>query len=164
MEEKKKVYVRGRKGREKEVIDILIGLGANAPKYEFGDGDGLIYFINHRNEIGIALIDSEVGAIIMDNYKEIELPPMPSWEDGDLLAFDFNSESCYAVFKKYTGNDTFESYILVSDDDMRLGISCPTGAYRLANEVEKEDFRRRYSFMMSHLEAANAVLNKIRNK
>ena len=165
MEENKKVFIRGRKGREKEVVDILTGLGANAPKYEYGDSDDFIYFINHRNEIGIALIDSEDGAIIMDNYKEIELPPMPSWEDGDLLAFDFNNCSgVYAVFKKYTGNDTFESYILVSDDDMRLGISCPTGAYRLANEVEKEDFRRRYSFVMSDLKAAIAVLEKIRNK
>lgn len=164
MEEKKKVYVRGRKGREKEVIDILTGLGANAPKYEYGNSDDYLYFINHNNEIGVALINSEVGAIIMDNYKEVELPPMPSWEDGDILTFDFTDCSgVYAVFKKYTENDTFESYILINKDDMRLGVSCPTGAYRLANEVEKEDFRRRYSFMKSNLEAATAVLNKIRN-
>ena len=164
MEEKKKVFVRGRKGREKEVVDILTGLGANAPKYEFAKRDGYIYFISHNNEIGVALVDSEVGAIIMDNYKEVELSPMPSWEDGDILAFNhdggFYRSGVYAVFKKYTENDIFESYILVNDDDMRLGISCPTGAYHLANEVEKEDFRRRYSFMMSHLKAATAVLNK----
>ena len=163
MEEKKKVFIRGRKGREQEVIDILTGLGANVPKFEFGKSDDCLYFINHYNEIGVALINSEVGAIIMDNYKEIELPQRP-WEDGDILAFDFGSGpyciGVYAVFKKYTEDDTFESYILVNDDDVRLGISCPTGAYRLANEVEKEDFRRRYSFMKSHLEAAITVLNK----
>ena len=168
MEEKKKVYIRGHKGREQDVVDILVGLGANAPKHEFGDSDDYLYFINHNNEIGVALINSEVGAIIMDNYKEIELRPQKSWEDGDILAFDFDSGSycsgVYAVFKNYTGNDTFESYILVNDDDVRLGISCPTGAYRLANEVEKEDFRRRYSFVMSDLKAAIAVLEKIRNK
>lgn len=141
MEENKKVFIRGRKGREKEVVDILTGLGANAPKYELADSDDYLYFINHNNEIGVALINSEVGAIIMDNYKEIELPPRP-WEDGDILAFDFGSGSdcsgVYAVFKKYTENDTFESYILIDDDDMRLGILCPTRACRLANEVEKK--------------------------
>lgn len=160
MEEKKKVFIRGRKGREQEIIDILTGLGANVPKFEFGKGDDYLYFIHHNNEIGVALINSEVGAIIMDNYKEIELRPQKSWEDGDILAFNFYCGMVYAVFKKYTENDTFESYILVNDDDVRLGISCPTGAYHLANEVEKEDFRRRYSFMMSHLKAAIAVLNK----
>lgn len=164
MEEKKKVFIRGRKGREQEVIDILTELGANAPKYELADSDDYLYFINHDNEIGVALINSEVGAIIMDNYKEIELRPQKAWEDGDILAFDFDSGpyciGVYAVFKKYTEDDTFESYILVNDDDVRLGISCPTGAYRLANEVEKEDFRRRYSFLKSHLEAAITVLNK----
>ncbi|MFW5563442.1 MAG: hypothetical protein ACOCNX_00945 [Prevotella sp.] len=163
MEENKKVFIRGRKGREQEVIDILTELGANAPKYELADSNDYIYFINHGNEISAKLIDSEVGRIVMDNYKEIELPQRP-WKDGDILAFDFDSGSycsgVYAVFKNYTGNDTFESYILVNDDDVRLGISCPTGAYRLANEVEKEDFRRRYSFVMSDLKAASAVLNK----
>ena len=160
MEEKKKVFIRGRKGREQEVIDILTELGANAPKYELADSDDYLYFINHNNEIGVALIGSEVGAIIMDNYKEVELRPQKSWEDGDILALNFYCGMVYAVFKKYTENDTFESYILVNDDDVRLGISCPTGAYHLANEVEKEDFRRRYSFVMSHLKAAIAVLNK----
>lgn len=161
MEEKKKVFIRGCKGREEEVIDILTGLGANAPKYEYGNSDDYLYFINHNNEIGVAVINSEVGTIIMDNYKEIELPPMP-WKDGDILAFDFTDcRGVYAVFKKYTGKgDTFESYILVNDDDMRLGVSCPTGAYRLANEAEKKDFRRRYNFMMSHLEAASDILRK----
>ena len=163
MEEKKKVFIRGLKGRGNEVIDILTKLGAINTVSRYNDNGDYIYFINHRNEISCALIDSEVGAIIMDNYKEIELPQRP-WEDGDILAFDFDSGSycsgVYAVFKKYTEDDTFESYILVNDDDVRLGISCPTGAYRLANEVEKEDFRRRYSFMKSHLEAAITVLNK----
>lgn len=43
MEEKKKVFIRGRKGREKEVVDILTGLGANAPKYEYGNSDDYLY-------------------------------------------------------------------------------------------------------------------------
>lgn len=95
---------------------------------------------------------------------EIELPPRP-WKDGDILAFDITDGSycrgVYAVFKKYTGKGgTFESYILVYDDDMRLGVSCPTGAYHLANDVEKEDFKSRYNFMMSLLKAADTVLNK----
>lgn len=153
MEEKKKVFIRGRKGREKEVVDILTGLGANAPKCEYGDSDDYLYFINHNNEIGVALIGSEVGAIVMDNYKEIELPPMPSWEDGDILASNQirsalclnQRRSAYAVFKKYTGNTTFDSYIFIQGEEMYFGLTFPTAEFHLANEKEKEDFSRTYN-------------------
>ena len=160
MEEKKKVYVRGHKGREREIVDILIGLGANAPKFEYGDSDDYLYFIHHNNEIGVALINSEVGAIIMDNYKEIELPPMPSWEDGDLLAFDFNSESCYAVFKKYTGNDTFEAYFILEDKTAHFDETAYVEDYHLADTREIENLPRICCFLMGALNEAGLCLPK----
>ena len=116
MEENKKVYVRGHKGREKDVVDILVGLGANAPKFEFGNGDDCLYFINHNNEIGVALIDSEVGAIIMDNYKEIELPRR-LWKDGDVLVNN-NYPGYYAVFKKYRNDHTFETFFVLCQKEV----------------------------------------------
>lgn len=158
MEEKKKVFIRGHKGREQEVIDILAGLGANAPKYEFGKSDDFIYFIHHNNEIGVALVDSEVGAIIMDNYKEVELPPSLSWEEGDILTSD-KYWGCYAVFKSYINDETFAANFLIFDEEMRFGlITLSTASYRLANEKEKEVFHRQYSRLWSNLKAANTVL------
>ncbi len=157
MEENKKVFIRGRKGRGDEIKDILTGLGAE----DIGEGcddDECVYYISHDNQIVGSFIDTELAQVIMDNYKEIELPR--KWKDGDILIFDFTDSCTYAVFKKYAEDDTFESYILVNDDDVRLGISCPTGAYRLANEEEKEDFRRRYNYLLFHLKAAIDILRK----
>jgi len=158
MEEKKKVFIKGREGREQEVIDILAELGANAPKSELADSDGYLYFINHYNEIGVALINSEVGAIIMDNYKEIELPPSLSWKEGDILTTD-KYWGCYAVFKSYINDETFAANFLIFDEEMRFGlITLSTASYRLANEKEKEVFHRQYSRLWSNLKAANTVL------
>ena len=163
MEEKKKVFIRGNKDRGDEIRGILAGLGAT--NYVSCDNDNYIYFINHENEISATLIDSEVGRIIMDNYKEIELPPMP-WKDGDILAFSqrrsiYNISKridSYAVFKKYTGKKTFESYIFIHGEEMHFGMTFPTAEFHLANEKEKEDFSRMYNYMVSHLKAVNTVL------
>ena len=136
MEEKKKVFIRGREGREQEVIDILAGLGANAPKYEYGDGNDYIYFINHNNEIGVALINSEVGAIIMDNYKEIKLPGQ-EWKDGDVLICDKWPGQC-AVFKKYREDGVFETYLTVDDGGISFNATAPVEIYHLASGKELE--------------------------
>ena len=145
MEEKQKVYVRGRKGREKEVVDILTGLGANAPKYEYGNSDDYLYFINHNNEIGVALIGSEVGAIIMDNYKEIELPQR-QWNDGDILICN-RYPNCYAVFKKYIDNNTFEAYFILDNKDAHFDATASVEHYRLANTKEIKGLPRLFSIV-----------------
>lgn len=149
MEEKKKVYVRGRKGREKEVVDILTGLGANAPKYEYGNSDDYLYFINHNNEIGVALIGSEVGAIIMDNYKEVELPPLP-WKDGDILVCN-RYPNCYAVFKKYIDNNTFEAYFIYDNKNVYFDATAFAEAYRLASAKNIEGLPRLFRSLMVYL-------------
>ena len=61
MEEKKKVFIRGRKGRGSEVIDILKGLGATKTMEISGEAKDNIYFINHDNNITCALADCEIG-------------------------------------------------------------------------------------------------------
>lgn len=158
MEEKKKVFIRGRKGREQEVIDILTGLGANVPKFEFGKSDDYLYFIHHNNEIGVALINSEVGAIIMDNYKEIELPQHP-WEDGDILVYNSNP-FLYAVFAKYRNDHTFETFFVLCQKEVFFNTVANIEDYHLTNEKEKEGFYRWYDYMKSYLNAANTVLKR----
>lgn len=97
MEEKKKVFIRGRKDRGQEVIDILTGLGATNANDINCENKDYIYFIDHRNKISYAYIDSELGGVVMDNYREIELPKQ-LWKDGDILITD-KYGTCYAVFK-----------------------------------------------------------------
>ena len=163
MEEKKKVYIVGRKGRGSEIIDTLKGLGATKTMEISGEAKDTIYFIDHNDKITCALIDSEFGAIIMDNYKEIILP-QKEWKDGDILAYNGCDElycsGVYAVFKEYAENDIFDSYIFINNEYMRFGISFHTKDYHLANEVEKEDFSRKYDYMKSYLNAANTVLKR----
>ena len=136
MEEKKKVWIRGCKCRWNEIKDILTGLGATATHESFSD-DNFIYFINHNNKISIALVSSEVGAIIIDNYKEIQLP-QKQWKDGDVLICDKWPGQC-AVFKKYREDDVFEAYLIFDDDGISFNATAPVELYRLPNEKELED-------------------------
>ena len=158
MEENKKVFIRGHKGREKDVVDILTGLGANAPKYEYGNGDDYLYFINHNNEIGVALINSEVGAIIMDNYKEIELPPRP-WEDGDTL-IDNGYPKDYAVFRKYNNDDTFEAYFVLAGKTADFDATAYVEDYHCATTEELKAVPRLFTFLMGALNEAGLCLPK----
>ena len=157
MEEKQKVYIRGCKGRGSEVIDILTGLGAT----ETIDGcnnDDRIYFINHDNNITCALVDSEVGAIIMDNYKEIELPQQP-WKDGDILVCK-RYPNCYAVFKRYDVNDTFDAYFIYDNKNTYLDATAFAEAYRLASAKDIEGLPRLFSYLMKYLNDAGLCLPK----
>ena len=81
MEEKKKVWIRGRKGSGNEIKKILKGLGAKVYGLDCNEDD-CIYFIDHENGIGVTFSDSETAQIIMDYYREIELPRQDQ-KDGE---------------------------------------------------------------------------------
>lgn len=137
MEEKKKVWIRGRKGRESEIKGILTGLGAKAAEVICEDGD-CIYFINHDNEIDcVPGFSTELAQIIMDNYREVELPA-EQWKDGDVLICDKWPGQC-AVFKKYLEDGAFETYLIFDDGGISLNATAPVELYRLPNEKEFED-------------------------
>lgn len=137
MEEKKKVWIRGRKGRESEIKGILTGLGAKAAEVICEDGD-CIYFINHDNEIDcVPGFSTELAQIIMDNYREVELPA-EQWKDGDVLICDKWPGQC-AVFKKYLEDGAFETYLIVDDGGLSFNATAPVELYRLPNEKEFED-------------------------
>lgn len=157
MEDKQKVYIRGCKGRGSEIKDILTGLGAT----ETIDGcnnDDRVYFINHHNKITCAFIDSEVGAIIMDNYKEIELPQR-RWEDGDVLIDEWNTES-YAVFKEYGNKPFFRAYFVLLGKEILFDELLDAEHYRLANAEEMRKAPMLFFFMLNNLDVIRKCLPK----
>ena len=137
MDEKKKVWIRGRKGRGSEIKGILTGLGAKAAEVICEDGD-CIYFINHDNEIDcVPGFSTELAQIIMDNYREVELPA-EQWKDGDVLICDKWPGQC-AVFKKYREGGAFETYLIFDEGGLSFNATAPVELYRLPNKKELED-------------------------
>ena len=137
MEEKKKVFIRGRKGRGDEIKGILERLGAEAKGINCNEGD-CVYFINHDNEIDcVPGFSTELAQIIMDNYKEIKLPRQ-EWKDGNVLVCD-KWPGQYAVFKKYREDDVFETYFIFDDGGISLNATAPVEIYHLASGKEFED-------------------------
>ena len=158
MEEKKKVWIRGRKGRESENKGILTGLGAKAAEVICEDGD-CIYFINHDNEIDcVPGFSTELGQIIMDNYREVELPA-EQWKDGDVLICDKWPGQC-AVFKKYLEDGAFETYLIFDDDGISLNATAPMELYRLPNEKELEDAAKMFYTLSRKLFEVSKKLEK----
>ena len=137
MEEKKKVWIRGRKGRGSEIKGILTGLGATNTNEISCENKDYIYFIDHKNKISYAYIDSELGGVVMDNYKKIELPRQ-EWKDGDVLICDKWPGQC-AVFKKYREDGVFETYLTFDDDGISFNATAPVELYHLASGKELED-------------------------
>ena len=136
MEEKKKVWIRGRKGRGSEIVKILEQLGdKNALRMGCNEED-TIYFIDHKNRIFCVPIGSETEAIIMENYREIKLPGQ-EWKDGDVLICD-KWPGQYAVFKKYREDGVFETYLTADDGGVSLNATAPVELYHLASGKEFE--------------------------
>ena len=135
MEEKQKVFIRGRKGCGKEIVKVLEGLGAE-PADSSCDEENYVYFITHNDKIIGAPLGFEVAAIVMDNYKEIKLPGQ-EWKDGDVLICDKWPGQC-AVFKKYLEDGVFETYLTFDDDGISFNATAPVEIYHLASGKEFE--------------------------
>ena len=135
MEEKKKVWIRGRKGCGKEIVKVLKGLGAKTVVSSCND-ENYVYFITHNDKIIGAPLDFEVAAIVMDNYMEIKLPGH-EWKNGDVLICDKWPGQC-AVFKKYREDGVFETYLTVDEGGVSLNATAPVGLYHLASGKEFE--------------------------
>ena len=152
MEEKQKVFIRGRKGRGDEIKGILEGLGAEAAGISCNDGD-CIYFIGHENGICVTYIYSEQAQVIMDNYREVELPA-EQWKDGDILAFN-KYPGCYAVFKRFCEDHCFEAYFLIDHNEVHseihFNITASVAPYHLANAKERRDAFRACTSMLRNL-------------
>ncbi len=158
MEEKKKVWIKGRKGRGSEIKGILTGLGAKAAEVICEDGD-CIYFINHDNEIDcVPGFSTELAQIIKDNYREIKLPRQ-EWEDGDVLVFD-KYPGCYALFKKYCNAYCFEAYFIIDGNSVIFNETASVGNYHLASEKELEDVGKAFYTMCRNFYDASKKLER----
>lgn len=137
MTDEQKVFIRGIKGRGDEVIKTLEGRGAKNYQLDGADPEYL-YYINHEGSISLALLDSEFGKIIMDNYRELELG---QWKDGDvLISKDGDS---FAIFRRYEPDFTFSSSLEVTGNvckEYSRGLICYMGLYRHATPSEIERF------------------------
>lgn len=156
MEEKKKIFIRGCKGRGDEVKKILTELGATPVTDIEYDNDYFVYFINHKNEISFAMVDSEVGALVMDNYKEIELPSQ-QWKDGNIL-INNNRPNCYAVFKKYFVNGTFDAYFTLENKTAYFDATESVEFYHLANAEEMRKAPMLFYILLNNLDAGRRCL------
>lgn len=157
MEEKKKVFIRGCKGRGSEVIDILTRLGANDIGESCDDVE-CIYYISHENQIVGSFIDEELAQVIIDNYKEIKLTSR-KWKDGDILVDD-KHPNCRVVFKKYNDHKTFEAYFILYDKAAYFDVLAHVEDYRLANTKEIEGLPLLFTFLMGALNVAGLCLPK----
>ena len=157
MEENKKVFIRGRKGRGSDIVKILTELGAKPTNDSYGK-DNCVYFIDHDDKISCAPLYFEVARLVMDNYKEIELPRR-QWNDGDILVNDRYTH-CYAVFKKYKDNDTFEAYFILDNKDAYFDATASVEHYRLANTKELEGLPRLFVLLMGALNEVGLCLPK----
>lgn len=158
MKEEQKVWIRGVEGRGEEIVKILTGLGATASDDDRYDFSGFIYFINHKNKITYVVDNSEVASIIMDNYKEIELSS-EQWKDGDVLVFN-GYPDCYAVFKKYNGDDTFKAYLLIDKNYAYFDVTASVEPYHLASKEEREKASKKCYSMFQSLVAVEDKLLK----
>ena len=158
MEENKKVYIRSCIGRGSEVIDTLKGLGATKIIEISGEAKDTIYFIDHDNHITCALVDSEIGAIIMDNYREIELPQR-RWKDGDIL-IDNNDPKSYAVFKEYNKDHTFGAYFILINKTAYFNTSASVETFHRATTEELKTVPRLFVLLMGALNEAGLCLPK----
>lgn len=139
MKDNQKVYIRGVKGRGDEVVKMLEEYGEN--KFGlYGVRSAYLYFIDHEGNISAALIDSETGYIIMDNYTELHLPE--KWKDGDVLVSDeglffvLRGDFELGVKKECTG-----AYCCVSEQQICLsGHFGQIGHSHLASPSEVEHF------------------------
>ncbi len=158
MEEKKKVFIRGRKGRGDEIKGILEGLGAEANGLNCNEGD-CVYFINHDNEIDcVPGFSTELAQVIMDNYREIKLPEQ-EWKDGDVLICDKWPGQC-ALFKKYREDGVFETYLTVDEGGISLNATAPVELYHLASGKELEVAAKMFYTVASKICEVSKILEK----
>ena len=158
MEEKKKVFIRGRKGCGKEIVKILEELGAKPADSSCND-ENYVYFITHYDKIIGAPLGFEVAAIVMDNYKEIKLPGQ-EWKDGDVLICDKFPGQC-AVFKKYREDGVFETYLTFDDDGISFNATAPVELYHLASGKEFEDAAKMFYAAGRKLFVVSKMLEKM---
>ena len=152
MKDEQKKFIRGVNGRGGEVRQALINLGGKVlhdnDYYDYGAPDSL-FFINHNGEIRYAAETSEIGKIIMDNYREIKLPEQ--WKDGDILVDNDNPTKFLVKSNAWTGpwENHFKAYLLVNPEhicESPIAIFCNTDYHK----ADLEELRQFHELLHTH--------------
>ena len=145
MKDEQRVFIRGVEGRGDEVIKMLEEHGGKNCHVDGADSECL-YFIDHEGLVSLAIIDSEFGKIIMDNYTDLHLPE--KWRDGDVLVDRYDSQ-VMALYEFVSDKDAdlFNAYFRI-DDNMIFSHSLEVRErFRSATEQEIERF---YKILHEH--------------
>ena len=131
MEQKQKVWIRGNKTRNEEVIAKLVELGGIDTHFITGSAPNCIYFIDEKNRIDSIKDSSRVAKIIMKNYQEIKLDDSPS-EDA-IQDYSLNVSKDLSTFAKTCINLPKGSSVNISNEDGKFMIIVEP------KEVKKEE-------------------------
>ena len=122
------------------MIKAIADLGAeDGFSYCYGEDPQKLYFIDHNHAVKCAPLDSALGRIIMEYYREIQLPEQ--WLDGELLVG--RGGNLFAVFSHKEKDSSFVAYMQASEDSVQEypdGVICNRENYRLATDEEAKKF------------------------
>ena len=151
MKEEWKVYIKGVPNRGNEVIKKLEKQGGINCQLD-GEDSKYLYYITHKGSISLALIDSEFGRIIMDNYKEIKVSDR--WKTGDILVSDKDSNKFY-IFDRHANDGGIFVYfeIIKSSTDnvpLKLNYISHIGHYIPCHKANDKELKTFYSLLSAY--------------
>ena len=150
MKEEQRVYIRGVENRGNEVIETLKKLGGINRQSLGGGNKYVYYYINPKGAIDYGYVDecSPEHLLVREFYKEITLPEIKNWKDGDLLV-QFNG-----VIKEYMvyshdviGIELYAimTHIWISDEEhstYTTRLLCDASNAKIASKDDINDFQK----------------------
>lgn len=144
MEDKQKVYIKGNPSRGTEVIKALTDLGGRNIHSHTGDSKDTYYYINPNGVINVAAPDGKVCyPFLKEFYKEIKLPEIKKWKDGDLLVRPNLGKKEYAIYsdKKAKFDDEIMLYAYANDKIYGTNVICESRDFKAASVSDINDFQ-----------------------
>ena len=144
MEDKQKVYIKGDSNRGAEVIKTLTDLGAININSLDGKGENAYYYISPLGFISrVDNFRENMVSILKEFYKEIKLPELKKWKDGELLVRTYGGKKEYAVYsdKKAKYDDEIVSYVYAYDNVYHMNTICESRDFKVASVSDTNDFQ-----------------------
>ena len=143
MEKRERVFIKSAPGRGDEIIKALEDCGGYCYHRIGGNKDNGVYYINHCGGIDFARVYEEIARIIMDDYREIKLPPERQWKDGDILFSEADNEFAVFEVEHIHYPDKFFSYLSTCHAGYLTHQLIYKKDFRLATKSEIEQFHNR---------------------
>lgn len=145
MEDKQKVYIKGDTYRGAEVIKALENLGGINAEHYYGNDLSGYYYINPKGEIAyVSTKNCERYFLLQEFYKEIKLPNIKKWKDGDLLVRGNAGKKEYIVYsdKKTKFDDEILSYVYAYDKGYDTMVIGDTIDFKEASVSDTNEFQK----------------------